>query len=258
MIRSSYFAVLQYDGNHFAGWQRQPDTRTVQGEFEAALARLEGHRVPAHAAGRTDAGVHALGQVVSFTSARTWDPDDLRRALNANTPRDIWVAEAGSAPQGFHARKDATARRYRYVVGCDEASASPFRRPFEWDLRAPLERSMLDAAAACFTGEHDFRALSTVGQPKPHYRCVVRTSEWQKRTDHDGFIFTIEADRFLHRMVRFLVGIMVDVGRGRRPLDDIPRLLTRHGNEEASPPAPPQGLYFVYARYPQLQLGHRT
>ena len=255
MTHSSYFAVLQYDGTHFAGWQRQPEARTVQGEFEAALTRLDGHHTPVHAAGRTDAGVHAVGQVVSFTRARKWDAEDLRRALDANTPPDIWIAAAGHAPAGFHARKDAIARRYRYVVGCDEASGSPFRRPFEWALRTPLDGDLLDAAAGCFTGEHDFRPLSTVGQTKRHYRCVVGISAWQKRVDHQGFIFTIEADRFLHRMVRFLVGIMVDVGRGRRPLEDVTQLLTRHSNQEASPPAPPQGLYLVCARYPQLELG---
>ncbi len=256
MMRSSHFAVLQYDGTRFAGWQRQPDARTVQGDFEAALSRIDGGHTPVHAAGRTDAGVHALGQVVSFSCARAWDGADLRRALNANTPADIWIATAGAAPTGFHARKDATSRRYRYVVGCDESSASPFRRPFEWDLRVPLDGAGLDAAAAHLIGEHDFRAFSSVGQVKQHYRCVVETSGWQKRGDHQGFIFTIEADRFLHRMVRFLVGIMVDVGRGRRPLEDITRLLEHQSNEEASPPAPPQGLYFVCARYPQLELGH--
>jgi tRNA pseudouridine38-40 synthase len=249
-----WFAVLQYFGRDFAGWQRQPVQRTVQGEFEAALERLAGARVVCHAAGRTDAGVHALGQVVSFALERPWAPPDLERALNALLPDDLWVFRTGEAPPGFHARKSASARCYRYLVGCDAAANSPFRRPFEWPLGRPLDADLLDRAAAGFRGTHDFRAFAAVGQIRPHYRCAVRLAEWRARRDGEGFIFTIEADRFLHRMVRFLVGMSVDVALRRRPLDDIPRLLAGTDNQEASPPAPPAGLYLVGARYPQLDL----
>jgi tRNA pseudouridine38-40 synthase len=163
----------------------------------------------------------------------------------------MWVQRVGVAPEGFHARRHATSRCYRYVVGCDPAARSPFRRPFEWSLGEALDPRLLESAAQLFLGEHDFRAFSTVGQRKPHYRCRVLVSRWDARPNAEGFIFTIEADRFLHRMVRFLVGTMVDVGRGRRPLADIPRLLASTSNAEASPPAPPQGLYLAGARYPQ-------
>ncbi|MBE0595482.1 MAG: tRNA pseudouridine(38-40) synthase TruA [Gemmatimonadales bacterium] len=253
MLGDSFYAVLHYAGQGFAGWQSQPHTRTVQSEVEGALARLAGHRVVCHAAGRTDAGVHALGQVVSFTMPRAWAPDDLLRALRAVTPDDLWVARVGVAFPGFHARRDARSRRYRYVVGCDAAAFSPFRRPFEWALGLPLDGDALAAAATAIRGEHDFRAYAAVGQDKPHYRCDVSRAEWAARPDAHGFIFTIEADRFLHHMVRFLVGTMVDAARGRRPLEDVARLLTITENRETSPPAPPQGLYLVHVSYPQLE-----
>lgn len=255
MSEASYFAVLHYTGHGFSGWQRQPAARTVQGELEAALERLARRRTAATAAGRTDAGVHALGQVVSFRLPRPWLPVELLRALRALTPPDIWVARVGRAPDGFNARKHARSRRYRYAVGCDAGAASPFRRPYEWALGAPLDRAMLDETAHRFRGEHDFRAFSAAGQPRAHHRCRVLVSEWHPRPGGEGFIFTVEADRFLHRMVRFLVGVMVDVARERRPSSDIPRLLRAADNSEASTPAPPQGLYFIGARYPELEEG---
>jgi tRNA pseudouridine38-40 synthase len=250
-----YHALLHYFGRDFAGWQRQRSQRTVQGEVEGILERLAGERVTVHAAGRTDAGVHALGQLVSFRLQRTWDLRRLLRAVRALSPPDLWVARLGRAPEGFHARRHALARRYRYVVGCDPAALSPFRRPFEWGVGVPLDGGALRAAARQFLGEHDFRALSAAGQARPHYQCSVTISEWQERPEHEGFIFTIEADRFLHRMVRFLIGLMVDVGLGRRPVSDVARLLGAASNREASPPAPPHGLYFVGARYPHLDEG---
>ncbi len=249
------YAVLHYLGRDFAGWQRQRSDRTVQGEFEAVLQRLAGQRVVTHAAGRTDSGVHALGQVVSFRMPGRWEPEQLLRALNALTPPDIWIARVGAAPEGFHARKHAESRTYRYVVGCDPAAFSPFRRPFEWALGVPLDAAALAEAARALPGEHDFRAFASVGQRKPHYRCRILVAEWEARRDGEGFIFRIEADRFLHHMVRFLVGTMVDVGRGRRPPSDIASLLLTTVNSETSSPAPPEGLYLMGARYPQLERG---
>ena len=247
------FAVLQYSGRDFAGWQLQPSQRTVQGELEAVLQRLIGFRVATRAAGRTDAGVHALGQVVSFGVPARWQPCELARALRALLPADIWVRGVGRAPAGFDARRHALSREYRYVIGSDQAAFSPFRRPFEWALGKPLIEEPVAEAVRWIAGKHDFRALSAVGQRKPHYECNVTRVEWRRREDAHGFIFEIEADRFLHRMVRFLVGTLVDIGRGRRPSDDLLRLLSQTSNADASPPAPPEGLYLVAARYPQLE-----
>jgi len=249
-----FLAVVQYDGARFAGWQRQPEARTVQADFEAVLERLMGRRTVATGAGRTDAGVHALGQGVGFTATERWDgkTGDLRRALNALLPRDIWVERVDGMEPGFDARRSATARRYRYLIGTDEAGASPFRRPYEWVLGRSLDLGLLQAAALALVGEHDFRGLAAAGAATAHYRCRVALAEWAPRADvgEGGVTFTIEADRFLHHMVRFLVGAMVDIALGRRPPSDFPRLLAATDNLAASPPAPPQGLYLVAVRYP--------
>jgi tRNA pseudouridine38-40 synthase len=150
---------------------------------------------------------------------------------------------------GFHARKSALSRRYRYDIGLDDASASPFRRGFEWALARPLDLELIRAASRGMLGEHDFRAFAAKGD-KPHHRCRLSLAEWQLRSGDRGVSFHVEADRFLHHMVRMLVGTMVDVGLGRRPLEDIELLLQREDNSDTSPPAPPQGLYFVAAKYP--------
>ena len=260
MTSRPFLAVVHYDGARFAGWQRQPEGRTVQAEFEGVLERLTGRRTVATGAGRTDSGVHALGQGVGFTAGERWDgqSDQLRRALNALLPRDVWVERVNAMQPGFDARRSATARRYRYVIGTDDAGASPFRRPYEWALGAtrPLDLEALRGAAAALVGEHDFRGLAAAGAATAHYRCRVAFAEWAPRADvaggrgGAGVTFTIEADRFLHHMVRFLVGTMVDIALGRRPPPDFPRLLAATDNSAASPPAPPQGLYLVAVRYP--------
>ena len=155
--------VLHYDGARFAGWQRQRDVRTVQGELEAALTRLCGRPVPVIGAGRTDAGVHARGQAAGAQVEARWTPAALRRALNAVLPDDVWVAAAYRMQAGFHARYSATARRYRYVVGVDDAARSPFRRGREWAYARAVDRARLDAAAAAVVGDHCFRAFAVQG-----------------------------------------------------------------------------------------------
>lgn len=246
----TFLAILHFDGSGFVGWQRQKAGRSVQGECEAVLEKLNGRRIPVYAAGRTDAGVHARGMGVSLTVPAKWTAETLRRALNALLPKDCWIERMDEMSPGFHARKSATARRYHYLVGTDDGSASPFRRPYEWALARSLDREALSRGASDVLGIHDFRAFAAKGEAKPHYRCEVRTARWTDR-DGTGVCFEIEADRFLHHMVRFLVGTMVDMGLGRRPAEDMKDLLARSDNDETSPPAPPQGLYFIAAEYPK-------
>jgi tRNA pseudouridine38-40 synthase len=246
----TFLALLHYDGGGFVGWQRQKTGRSVQGEFESVLERLAATRTVAHAAGRTDAGVHARGMGVSFPLARHWTGEKLHRALNALLPRDCWVERVTEMRTGFHARKTARSRRYEYLVGTDEAAGSPFRRPYEWALGRELDLAAMGDAASLLRGTHDFRPFSAQGPERPHYRCDVRLAEWTARNDGAGFRFEILADRFLHHMVRMLVGTMVDIGLGRRPVTDMEVLLARTDNDETSPPAPPQGLYFLAAEYP--------
>jgi tRNA pseudouridine38-40 synthase len=257
----TYLALLHYDGRDFAGWQRQPESRTVQAELERVLERLCGRRVVAHGAGRTDAGVHAIGMGVSFAVPEKWVAEQLHRALNALLPRDCWVERLSAMTTGFHARRSAIGRRYRYDIGTDVAADSPFRRPYEWALGRTLDGSLLERAAGMLAGTHQFHAFavrrpgSETDRPEgirrlEPYQCTIRTTRWEPRPGDRGFSFHIAADRFLHHMVRFLVGTMVDIGLGRRPIDDMATLLESGDNQATSPPAPPQGLYFVAAEYP--------
>jgi tRNA pseudouridine38-40 synthase len=243
--------VLHYDGAAFAGWQRQPGQRTVQGVLEDALAQLCGSPVAALAAGRTDAGVHARGQAVGVRVRATWETPQLRRALNAVLPRDVWVAAAHDMRSEFHARYDATARRYSYYVGTDEDAYSPFRRRWEWPVHHTLDRAQLDEAASAIRGEHCFLAFAVRGTapPSDEHRCLIHEAVWRDRPG--GLVFEIEANRFLHHMVRFLVGTMVDVASGRRAADSVSVLLTAPDNRDASPPAPPNALFLDAVRYPR-------
>jgi tRNA pseudouridine38-40 synthase len=248
-VSRTFLAKLHYDGTGFVGWQRQPAGRSVQVEFERVLQRIFGSSAASFAAGRTDAGVHAVGQAVSFAAPANWTHQSLHRALNALLPADCWVESVHPMLPGFHARKSAVSRRYRYDIGLDEASASPFRRRFEWSLRRPLDFELLQMAAENVRGEHDFKAFAAKGD-KPHHRCRLLLSAWEPRPDVRGVSFHVEADRFLHHMVRMLVGTMVEIALGRRSAEDMPLLLRREDNSATSPPAPPHGLYFVAATYP--------
>ncbi|HEU4829615.1 MAG TPA: tRNA pseudouridine(38-40) synthase TruA [Gemmatimonadales bacterium] len=245
----TFLALLHFDGRGFIGWQRQAAGRSVQGVVEQVLSRLAAQEIAVAGAGRTDAGVHAEGLGVSFAMPARWEAAPLRRGLNALLPPDCWAEEVREMAPGFHARKSALTRSYRYVVGTDDSAASPFRRPYEWALRRPLDFALLERAADVIRGEHVFEAFSVRGQEKAHYRCTLARAEWQLREGR-GAVFHVEADRFLHHMVRMLVGTMVDIALHRRPLEDMKRLLAGRDNQETSAPAPPEGLYFVRATYP--------
>jgi tRNA pseudouridine38-40 synthase len=242
--------ILHYDGAQFAGWQRQPDMRTVQGVLEETLGRLCATPVAALGAGRTDAGVHARGQAAGVRVAAKWTAGSLRRALNATLPADVWVASAHEMRGEFHARYSARARGYRYVVGTDEGAHSPFRRRWEWAYVRPVDEGRLAAAAEAIVGDHSFRAFAVRGTApeSDDHRCVVTRARW--RREGDRLLFEVEANRFLHHMVRFLVGTMLDEGSGRRAEGTVRRLLDADDNREVSPPAPPHALYLERVEYP--------
>ena len=242
--------VLHYDGTGFSGWQRQPERRTVQGVLEDALARLCAGPVAALGSGRTDAGVHARGQSVGVRVPERWTPVSLRRALNAVLPHDMWVAAVHAMRDDFHARYSATSRRYSYYVGTDDGAASPFRRGTEWALVRPVDRVLLEEVAATVCGAHCFRAFAVRGTAPADddHRCHIISSAWRERPG--GLVFEIEANRFLHHMVRFLVGTMMDVASGRRPLADVNALLGAATNDDVSVPAPAHALFLDVVRYP--------
>ncbi|MEO6528851.1 MAG: tRNA pseudouridine(38-40) synthase TruA [Gemmatimonadaceae bacterium] len=242
--------VLHYDGTNFSGWQRQPDRRTVQGVLESALGRLCAAPVAALGSGRTDAGVHARGQSVGVRVPVKWEPASMRRALNALLPDDVWVADANAMRDDFHARYSATTRGYSYYVGTDEEAMSPFRRRTEWSVLRPLQREYLDEGAACVLGEHSFRAFAVRGTApaEDDHRCQIHRAEWRDRAG--GLVFEVEANRFLHHMVRFLVGTMIEVAQGRRPVADVTTLLLAGDNDEVSAPAPAHALFLDRVLYP--------
>ena len=243
--------VLHYDGARFSGWQRQPDQRTVQGVVEQSLERLCGGPVPALGSGRTDAGVHARGQAVGVRLPERWDAPRIRRALNAVLPADVWVAASFEMHPEFHARYSALSRRYSYYVGTDDEARSPFRRPHELPVDRPLDRDVLTRAAAMVEGDHCFRAFAVAGTAPTHddHRCSVSIARWHDRPG--GLQFEIEANRFLHHMVRFLVGTMLEMATGQRPLSDLDALLEARDNRDVSPPAPPHALFLDRVAYPR-------
>lgn len=241
--------TVEYDGAGFFGWQTQPGVRTVQGELEKALSRLANEPVIVIGAGRTDRGVHATGQVAGASVPERWTPSSLRRSLNAILPEDMWIAAAVEAPAGFHARYDAVARSYLYRVGTTDAARSPFRHRWCWPLAEPIDPAALNEAAAPIVGDHSFAAFAKSGQPERGTRCVVHEARWTP-WGGIGVQFHVTANRFLHHMVRYLVGTMVDVARGRRPAADMAALLAGEPGLETSPPAPPQGLFLTRVLYP--------
>lgn len=243
--------VLQYDGAHFAGWQRQPGERTVQGVLEDALERLCGTHVAVLGAGRTDAGVHALGQAAGVDLVERWTPSLVKRALNAVLARDVRVSGVHEMRPDFHARYSATSRAYRYLVGTDEDAESPFRAGRELAWRKPLDETLLRDSAELVVGDRSFRGFAVKGTApaSDEHRCDVHSAAWVERPG--GLAFTITANRFLHHMVRFLVGTMLDVASGRRDIGVITRLLEAEDNHEVSPPAPPYGLYLERVEYPR-------
>lgn len=242
--------VLHYDGTAFQGWQLQPHGRTVQGELEAVLARLTGGRTPAVAAGRTDRGVHATGQVAAVDLPPRWTAEDLHRALNALLPPDLWVEKVQEVSSAFHPRFHAQARSYRYQVGLTPLSGSPFHRRWCWPLGRPLDGEALRAGAALLEGERSFRAFAKAGQEERGHRCRVGEARWVPW--EEGVAFLITADRFLHHMVRYLVGTLVEIALAKRPLEDLRLLLEDGGGPlRTSPPAPPQGLFLTRVHYPE-------
>lgn len=242
--------VLHYDGAGFSGWQRQPDQRTVQGVVEQALERLCGKPIAALGSGRTDTGVHARGQSVGVRLPDRWTGERVRRALNAILPDDVWIAASFEMRPEFHARYSAVSRRYIYYVGTDNAAWSPFRRPRELPFDRPLDRTLLNRASRMIEGEHCFRAFAVLGTApeRDDHRCTVLSACWRDRDG--GVAFEIEANRFLHHMVRFLVGTMLDIASGRRQMDDLAELLSATDNRGVSPPVPAHALFLERVAYP--------
>lgn len=239
--------VLEYDGSQFHGWQRQRAVPTIQGTLEDCLARLLGAPVTVHGSGRTDAGVHALGQTASFRTPSHLPLRAIQAGLNSLLPPSIAVVDIQEMPQEFHARYSAKAKTYEYRL-LNRPYPSPLHRRFCWWLARPLALEPMQAGAALLVGTHDFAAFQASGsRVKTTVRQVLAAS-WQAAPG--GWLtFRITADGFLRGMVRALVGTLVEMGWGKRQPLELPPLLAARDRRRAGPSAPPWGLYLVEVIY---------
>jgi tRNA pseudouridine38-40 synthase len=237
--------VLEYDGTGFAGFQFQPGRRTVQGELEETLWRVTQERVRVAGAGRTDAGVHALGQVASFATGTRLEPAELGRALNALLPPDVAVRRCLEVPEGFHARFSAQSREYFYwIINRPERPALQRERACHVPL--PLSVVAMDEACRLLVGTHDFASFSGAGRREKTVRTVIRAA---CRSEGEGVYVEVAADAFLPHMVRNIVGTLIWLGTGKLDLPAFARILAGGRRSLAGPTAPPQGLYLARVNY---------
>ncbi|HZL51424.1 MAG TPA: tRNA pseudouridine(38-40) synthase TruA [Terracidiphilus sp.] len=258
--------TLAYDGTDFRGWQVQPGETTVQGELQAALGRVTGETPLPQGSGRTDAGVHALGQVASVTLEAPIPPQNLLRALNRTLPQSIRILEARIVPDTFHARHSAVAKTYEYRIFREEICPPVLARyvlAYPW----PLDLEVMQTAERLFEGEHDFLSFAatdpdlssrnselSVDDEEEAKVTAIRTissSAWERQSGEAGelLVYRVRGNGFLHHMVRNLVGTMVDVGRGRLKAGDIPGILAARTRAAAGPTAPAQGLFLHSVEY---------
>lgn len=239
--------IVAYEGNGFSGWQVQPNQRTIQSEIEAALREIEGRPVRIQGSGRTDAGVHALGQVASFELENEIPIQNLRKALNHRLPPAIRVLNAEEVPADFHARYSATAKTYEYRIWRGEI-CPPFERRTVYHYPYPLDEPAMIEAAALLEGEKDFRSFATNnGEAVESTVRTVYLSRFERTGDR--LIYTVRGSGFLYNMVRNFVGTLLEIGKGNWTPDDVPRILAERDRRAAGRTAPPVGLFLVEVEY---------
>jgi tRNA pseudouridine38-40 synthase len=238
--------TVEYDGTHYHGWQTQPNGATIQDLLERALSVFFADSIRIIGSGRTDAGVHALGQVANFHTDKKFDPYRLLRGLNALTPPDITVKDAEAVPESFDARRDGRARIYQYQI-LNRAVRSPFYLNRAWHLHAPLDIEAIRAAIPCLLGEHDFSSFRAAGCDADHAVREIYNSSLERRGDL--LVYTIEATAFLRHMVRNIVGTLVEVGQGIRAPESLPVLLAARDRTQAGLTAPAHGLFLMEVKY---------
>ncbi len=240
----NYKLVIEYDGEEFSGWQVQPGLRTVQGEIEKALQEISGKRTKIICGGRTDAGVHAFGQTANFKSTIDWGDEKIKKALNRVLPDDITILSCSEADPEFHARFSAVARKYKYQIYNDRSS---IRRHYYWRYPEKINFACLRRLAAMIMGENDFRSFCVRKSQKKSNLCYVSKSSWTKKGKE--YTFQITANRFLHGMVRGLVGTMIKIAAGFSKEEVFTELLENPRRSEKVFTAPPNGLFLMEIVY---------
>ena len=236
--------VVEYEGTNYHGWQWQENADTVQGRLMEAITRLTGEQATVTGAGRTDAGVHARGQVANFKIRKALPLHNIEMGLNAYLPRDIVVKSAEEVPPDFNARFDARKRIYQYYISPQRTA---LLRNLTWQFFSPFDEDLLHRTAAMIIGEHDFGAFSRVEVQSNHKRCIVYESRWFYK---DGLlVYRIAANRFLHGMVRTLVGTMMDCARGKISLEEFEAIFHSRDRTQAGPAAPARGLILEAVEY---------
>lgn len=231
--------TIEYDGTNYVGWQVQPNGPSVQAEVEKALRQILQEEIHVNGAGRTDSGVHARGQVANVLIDNTFESKALCKSLNGILPSDIVVLLAEDVPESFHARYSAKAREYLYYLALQPTA---IWRNYSWYIGGfKLDKNTMTSCADSILGEHDFASFCKSEAEVDHYRCVVHSAQWQVRESQ--MTFRISANRFLHGMVRALVGTMVEVGRGYRPMEDFRKILDAKDRKAAGMAAPAKGLF---------------
>jgi len=239
--------ILEYDGTAYNGWQRQAGAPTVQAEIERALGRMTRSTVTVIGAGRTDAGVHALGQVTNFRCETRLEPEEILKGLNSLLPRDIAVRDCRSVPEGFHARFDAKSKLYQYRI-LNRDTRAAVGRDYAWFIHRPLNVEAMVQAAERLVGQHDFKAFENSGSPRAHTVRHVMRASWVEQQDR-RLAFQIEADGFLRGMVRNIVGTLVAVGLERLDPSAMEAILAGRDRCQSGATAPARGLFLVEVKY---------
>ncbi len=243
--------VVGYRGTRYHGWQVQPNVITVQGTLEAALKTIANEPIRVHASGRTDTGVHALGQVVHFDTTSSIATSALLRGLNSLLPADIVVKHARDVPTHFHARYSVRRKTYAYVVH-NHALRPAFHMPYVWHVTQPLNLSAMQTAAETLIGQHDFSSFRAANcAARSPVRTLIRLHVKRRGK---RLLFLLTADGFLQYMVRNIVGTLIHIGREQIDAAEMPAILQSRQRKKAGPTAPPQGLYLVRVMYPPLSL----
>jgi len=246
-MNKNFKITIEYDGTPFSGWQIQNNRITVQGEIEKALMTMTGEKVALLGSGRTDAGVHAFGQVANFRCDTTLSPEVFQKGLNSLLPDNVVIKSCETVPEKFHARYDAKSKIYHYRILNQSVPIAIFRK-YAWHIRKKLDLNAMQNALSCIVGTHDFKALEGSGSPRSNsIRCIIDAK--LEKTDDGFLIFKIEGDGFLKFMVRNIVGTLVDVGLGKITPDDFKRILISQDRNLAGITAPAHGLFLMEVKY---------